>query len=102
MKNKLIEVIIAIIVATTIIVGTIESTHPVTSSTQEAPQIGGYPAPEYGYPAMPTQSNDITLPGYPVMPTPYKIPTGQPTPLDYTPAPKMTPTELVPTKDMGV
>ena len=95
MKNKLIEVIIAIIVATTIIVGTIESTQPVTSSVQEAPQVGGYPAPEYGYPVMPTQSNDITLPGDPVMPTPYKIPTGQPTPLDYTPAPKMMPTDIV-------
>ena len=95
MKNKLIEVIIAIIVATTIIVGTIETMQPVTSSVHEAPQVRGYPAPEYGYPVMPTQSNDITLPGYPVMPTPYKIPTGQPTPYDYTPAPKMTPTEAV-------
>lgn len=92
MKNKLIEVIIAIIVATTIIVGTIESTHPVTSSVQEAPQVGGYPAPEYGYPVT-TPTDTITLPGYPVAPTPCKIPTGQPIPPDYTPAPKMTPTE---------
>lgn len=94
MKNKLIEVIIAIIVATTIIAGAIEITHPVTSSTQEAPQVGGYPAPEYGYPVT-TPTDTITLPGYPVIPTPYKIPTGQPTPLDYTPAPKMTPTDIV-------
>ena len=94
MKNKLIEVIIAIIVATTIIVGTIESTQPVTSSVQEAPQIGGYPAPEYGYPVI-TPTDNITLPGYPVMPTPYKIPTGQPTASDYTPAPKMTPTDII-------
>ena len=92
--KKLIETAIAIIIAASVLAGAIEANKkPVTSSTQEAPQIGGYPVPEYGYPAMPTQSNDITLPGYPVMPTPYKIPTGQPTPKDYTPAPKMTPTE---------
>lgn len=104
MKNKLIDVIIVIVMAATAIgasVAIINSQTTVTSSVQEAPQVGGYPAPEYGYPVT-TPTDNITLPGYPVMPTPYKIPTGQPTPKDYTPAPKMTPTEPVPTKDMGV
>lgn len=100
--KKLIETAIAIIIAASVLAGAIEANKkPVTSSTQEALQVGGYPAPEYGYPVT-TPTDTITLPGYPVMPTPYKIPTGQPTPFDFTPAPKMTPTEPVPTKDMGV
>ena len=101
MKNKLINAILVIIMAATAIGASVAIYQTETSSTQEAPQIGGYPAPEYGYPVV-TPTDTITLPGYPVMPTPYKIPTGQPTPLDYTPAPKLTPTDAIPTKDMGV
>ena len=100
MKNKMIDVILVIIMAATAIGASVAIYQTATSSVQEAPQIGGYPA-EYGYPVA-TPTNDITLPGYPVMPTPYKIPTGQPTPKDFTPAPKMTPTEPVPTKDMEI
>ena len=101
MKNKLIDAILVIIMAATAIGASVAIYQADSSSVHEAPQVRGYPAPEYGYPVA-TPTNDITLPGYPVMPTPYKIPTGQPTASDCTPAPKMTPTEPVPTKDMEI